>query len=264
MKNTKSIFMLLLIAALLLAAMTGCGASSSVLTPGSAPGGTPEVPADATTEAPAEESGEPADPADVSADMAADVQTDKTAGEQPVPAAQSAEAFVGLWHLDEGSDLEALSGYFPGAAEFGSGMEIRSDGSISWFIGADGAAGTYTYDGDTPGAARRAIRQAGHVVVTNPDMLHSGILPHHTKWVKLFENLKFIVIDEIHTYRGIFASADVDVSFKGHAAFNNHFFQLNYTIRTIMICIITKLTIRIYTATKTTTITSIIMVMSSI
>ncbi|MBO4836568.1 MAG: DEAD/DEAH box helicase [Clostridia bacterium] len=65
---------------------------------------------------------------------------------------------------------------------------------------------TYTYDGDTPAAARRAIRQAGHVVVTNPDMLHSGILPHHTKWVKLFENLKYIVIDEIHAYRGVFGS----------------------------------------------------------
>ena len=65
---------------------------------------------------------------------------------------------------------------------------------------------TYTYDGDTPAAARKAIRQAGHIVITNPDMLHSGILPHHTKWVKLFENLKFIVIDEIHTYRGIFGS----------------------------------------------------------
>ena len=65
---------------------------------------------------------------------------------------------------------------------------------------------TYTYDGDTPAAARRAIRQAGHIVVTNPDMLHSGILPHHTKWVKLFENLKYIVIDEIHTYRGVFGS----------------------------------------------------------
>ncbi len=62
----------------------------------------------------------------------------------------------------------------------------------------------YTYDGDTPAAARQAIRQAGHVVVTNPDMLHSGILPHHTKWVKLFENLKYIVIDEIHAYRGVF------------------------------------------------------------
>ncbi|HSK69317.1 MAG TPA: DEAD/DEAH box helicase [Candidatus Limnocylindria bacterium] len=65
---------------------------------------------------------------------------------------------------------------------------------------------TYTYDGDTPAAARKAIRQAGHVVVTNPDMLHSNILPHHTKWVKLFENLKSVVIDEIHTYRGIFGA----------------------------------------------------------
>ncbi len=65
---------------------------------------------------------------------------------------------------------------------------------------------TYTYDGDTPAAARRAVRQAGHIVVTNPDMLHSGILPHHTKWVKLFENLRYIVIDEIHTYRGVFGS----------------------------------------------------------
>ncbi|MBQ8159705.1 MAG: DEAD/DEAH box helicase [Clostridia bacterium] len=65
---------------------------------------------------------------------------------------------------------------------------------------------TYTYDGDTPGAARKAVRQAGHIVVTNPDMLHSGILPHHTKWVKLFENLRYIVIDEIHSYRGVFGS----------------------------------------------------------
>ncbi|MDD7411793.1 MAG: DEAD/DEAH box helicase [bacterium] len=62
----------------------------------------------------------------------------------------------------------------------------------------------YTYDGDTPAAARSAIRQAGHVVVTNPDMLHAGILPHHTKWVKLFENLRYVVIDEIHAYRGVF------------------------------------------------------------
>ena len=64
----------------------------------------------------------------------------------------------------------------------------------------------YTYDGDTPAAARTAIRQAGHVVVTNPDMLHQGILPHHAKWVKLFENLRFVVIDEIHAYRGVFGS----------------------------------------------------------
>ena len=64
----------------------------------------------------------------------------------------------------------------------------------------------YTYDGDTQGAARKAIRQAGHIVVTNPDMLHSNVLPNHTKWVKLFENLQYIVIDEIHTYRGVFGS----------------------------------------------------------
>ncbi|MGE5506896.1 MAG: DEAD/DEAH box helicase [Chitinophagales bacterium] len=65
---------------------------------------------------------------------------------------------------------------------------------------------TFTYDGDTAPSARQAIRQAGHIVVTNPDMLHSGILPHHTKWVKLFENLKYVVIDEVHTYRGVFGS----------------------------------------------------------
>jgi len=64
----------------------------------------------------------------------------------------------------------------------------------------------YTYDGDTPGDARRAIRSAGHVVVTNPDMLHAAILPHHTKWLRLFENLRYVVIDELHTYRGLFGS----------------------------------------------------------
>ncbi|MBI5266801.1 MAG: DEAD/DEAH box helicase [candidate division Zixibacteria bacterium] len=65
---------------------------------------------------------------------------------------------------------------------------------------------TYTFDGDTPQTARRAIRSAGHIVVTNPDMLHAGILPHHTKWIKLFENLKYVVIDETHHYRGVFGS----------------------------------------------------------
>jgi DEAD/DEAH box helicase domain-containing protein len=65
---------------------------------------------------------------------------------------------------------------------------------------------TYTYDGDTPVNARKAIRAAGHIVITNPDMLHTGILPHHTKWVKLFENLKYVVIDEVHNYRGVFGS----------------------------------------------------------
>jgi len=65
---------------------------------------------------------------------------------------------------------------------------------------------SYTFDGDTPKSVRRTIRSAGHIVVTNPDMLHQGILPHHTLWIKLFENLKYIVIDEIHAYRGVFGS----------------------------------------------------------
>ncbi len=64
----------------------------------------------------------------------------------------------------------------------------------------------FTYDGDTPQDARRAIRARGHIVLTNPDMLHAGILPHHTKWIKLFENLKYVIIDELHNYRGIFGS----------------------------------------------------------
>jgi len=63
-----------------------------------------------------------------------------------------------------------------------------------------------TYDGDTPPDARQAIRNAGHIVITNPDMLHTGIMPHHTRWIKLFENLRYIVIDEIHNYRGVFGS----------------------------------------------------------
>lgn len=65
---------------------------------------------------------------------------------------------------------------------------------------------TYTYDGDTPSSARQAIRKKGHIVVTNPDMLHLGILPHHTKWMDFFGNLKYVVIDEIHIYRGVFGS----------------------------------------------------------
>ncbi len=64
----------------------------------------------------------------------------------------------------------------------------------------------YTYDGDTPQDARKAIRGVGQIILTNPDMLHTGILPHHTKWINLFKNLKYIVIDELHNYRGIFGS----------------------------------------------------------
>ncbi|MDP9171710.1 MAG: DEAD/DEAH box helicase, partial [Acidobacteriota bacterium] len=64
----------------------------------------------------------------------------------------------------------------------------------------------FTYDGDTPQDARRAIRQRANVVLTNPDMLHTGILPHHTKWARLFENLRYVVVDELHYYRGVYGS----------------------------------------------------------
>jgi DEAD/DEAH box helicase domain-containing protein len=64
----------------------------------------------------------------------------------------------------------------------------------------------YTFDGDTPGDARAAVRTSGDIVVSNPDMLHVGVLPHHTKWAQFFENLRYVVIDEVHTYRGVFGS----------------------------------------------------------
>ncbi|MFQ5898282.1 MAG: DEAD/DEAH box helicase [Candidatus Methylomirabilia bacterium] len=64
----------------------------------------------------------------------------------------------------------------------------------------------FTYDGDTPQDARRAVRARANLVLTNPDMLHSGILPHHTKWLNLFQNLRYVVIDELHAYRGVFGS----------------------------------------------------------
>ena len=66
--------------------------------------------------------------------------------------------------------------------------------------------GVFTYDGDTPQDARRTIRARAHLVLSNPDMLHSGILPHHPRWAKLFENLRYVVIDELHAYRGVFGS----------------------------------------------------------
>jgi DEAD/DEAH box helicase domain-containing protein len=71
---------------------------------------------------------------------------------------------------------------------------------------ADREIGVFTYDGDTPQDARRAIRGRAQVVLSNPDMIHAGILPHHPRWAKLFENLKFVVIDELHAYRGVFGS----------------------------------------------------------
>jgi DEAD/DEAH box helicase domain-containing protein len=64
----------------------------------------------------------------------------------------------------------------------------------------------FTFDGDTPGDARKAVRTRGDIVVSNPDMLHQAILPHHTKWAQFFESLAFVVIDELHSYRGVFGA----------------------------------------------------------
>ena len=77
-------------------------------------------------------------------------------------------------------------------------LELNNAGSLG--------VKAFTFDGDTPGDARQAIRLHGDIVVSNPDMLHQAILPHHTKWAQFFENLRYVVIDEVHTYRGVFGS----------------------------------------------------------
>jgi DEAD/DEAH box helicase domain-containing protein len=64
----------------------------------------------------------------------------------------------------------------------------------------------YTYDGDTPDSLRVAARDTGRIVISNPDMLHSGVLPNHAKWIHFFSNLRYVVVDEMHAYRGIFGS----------------------------------------------------------
>jgi DEAD/DEAH box helicase domain-containing protein len=74
-------------------------------------------------------------------------------------------------------------------------------------MGAAGLqSGAIVYDGDTPGDARRAAREQARVILTNPDMLHTGILPHHASWARTLQNLRYLVVDEIHTYRGVFGS----------------------------------------------------------
>ena len=90
---------------------------------------------------------------------------------------------------DQGAGRGSASASFKAAVD-AMGSEIRA----------------FTYDGDTPQDARRAIRERANVVLTNPDMLHTGILPHHTKWAKAFENLRYVVIDELHYYRGVYGS----------------------------------------------------------
>jgi DEAD/DEAH box helicase domain-containing protein len=73
-------------------------------------------------------------------------------------------------------------------------------------IAADLRASAVVYDGDTPADARRAARERAGIVLTNPDMLHTGILPHHTQWARTLQHLRYVVVDELHTYRGVFGS----------------------------------------------------------
>ena len=82
--------------------------------------------------------------------------------------------------------------------------QLEEFNSLGAALGSDIRA--FTYDGDTPSDARRAIRRRANVVLSNPDMLHSGVLPHHTRWARFFEHLRYVVIDELHAYRGVFGS----------------------------------------------------------
>ena len=96
---------------------------------------------------------------------------------------------------------------------------------LNELVGGDGQAGASeksglggaipikvaTYDGDTPDSLRVSARDTGRIIISNPDMLHAGILPNHPKWIKFFSNLKFIVIDEAHAYRGVFGSHVADL-----------------------------------------------------
>jgi DEAD/DEAH box helicase domain-containing protein len=81
------------------------------------------------------------------------------------------------------------------------------EASLGELIAASGTeVPRIVYDGDTPGDARRRARDQGAIIMTNPDMLSAGILPHHPRWARLFQGLKFVVLDEVHSYRGVFGS----------------------------------------------------------
>jgi DEAD/DEAH box helicase domain-containing protein len=87
--------------------------------------------------------------------------------------------------------------------------QLASLGRLLGGLGVDGAVQPLTaaiYDGDTPQSQRPSLRQKARLVISNPDMLHTGILPHHTNWGDFFQGLRYVVIDEMHSYRGIFGS----------------------------------------------------------
>jgi len=87
---------------------------------------------------------------------------------------------------------------------------------------AELGVGALVYDGDTPGDARRVARDQSRVILTNPDMLHAAILPNHARWARVFQNLAYVVVDELHAYRGVFGShmAHVLARLKRIAAFH--------------------------------------------
>ena len=112
--------------------------------------------------------------------------------------------------------------------ELVSGGEVRHSGPAAG-SGDSETAGSQkaipikiaTYDGDTPDSLRVSARDTGRIIISNPDMLHAGILPNHPKWIKFFSNLKYVVVDEAHAYRGVLGShvADLVRRLKRIAAF---------------------------------------------
>ncbi len=129
------------------------------------------------------------------------------AGKNPVIVTPTASGKTLCYNLPV---LSALAAHPESRALYLFPTKALSQDQMNEVLALIGAMGleikAHTFDGDTPADARKKIRAAGHIVITNPDMLHAGILPHHTKWIKLFENLKYVVIDEVHHYRGVFGS----------------------------------------------------------
>ncbi|CAN5385914.1 DEAD/DEAH box helicase [soil metagenome] len=106
-----------------------------------------------------------------------------------------------LQKLLEEPDARALY-FFPTKA-----LARDQEASLRELMEAAGMpTGVVTYDGDTPADARRAARERSSIIVTNPDMLHTGVLPHHANWARTFQNLEYVVVDELHTYKGVFGS----------------------------------------------------------
>jgi DEAD/DEAH box helicase domain-containing protein len=111
-----------------------------------------------------------------------------------------------IQRIVENPDARALYLYPTKALTYDQLDDLMEWANVLGGAGGTGEIGVYSYDGDTPQDARAAVRSRGHIVLSNPDMLHKGILPHHTRWTRLFENLQFVVLDELHTYRGVFGS----------------------------------------------------------